>query len=77
MLSNRFVYHAIMNGTLKLVQFRTEITELRATPAKRNEQKLRDTDKSRELLVNILKRRIRWIFQDFYRLAVFGFQGLT
>lgn len=59
MLSNRFVYHAIMNGTLKLVQFRTEITELRATPAKRNEQKLRDTDKSRELLVNILKRRIR------------------
>lgn len=77
MLSNRFVYHAIMNGTLKLVQFRTEITELRATPAKRNEQKLRDTDKSRELLVNILKRRIRQIFQDFYRLAVFGFQGLT
>ena len=44
MLSNRFVYHAIMNGTLKLVQFRTEITELRATPAKRNEQKLRDTE---------------------------------
>ena len=44
MLSNRFVYYAIMNGTLKLVQFRTEFTELKATPAKRNEQKLRDTE---------------------------------